>query len=99
MQFAADVAQATYGKLTITGHANAMLFMVTEVKGVGADDGLHPALGAKSQHRLLWIGIFIVRTVETAQINLPVGVNLFGRYGLTRREIGWLTKATLQFSW
>ena len=73
--------------------------MATEVEGAGADDGRHPALGAKSQHRLLWIGIFIVPMTETPQITRPVGVNLFVRYGMTRREIGWLTKVTLQFSW
>jgi tripartite ATP-independent transporter DctM subunit len=46
---------------------------------------------------LLWFGIFIVLVVEMAQITPPVGFNLFVLQGMTRREIGWIARATLPF--
>jgi C4-dicarboxylate transporter DctM subunit len=45
----------------------------------------------------LWFGIFIVLVVEMAQITPPVGFNLFVLQGMTRREIGWISKVTLPF--
>jgi C4-dicarboxylate transporter, DctM subunit len=46
---------------------------------------------------LIWFGIFIVLVVEMAQITPPVGFNLFVLQGMTKREIGWIAKATLPF--
>ncbi len=46
---------------------------------------------------LLWFGIYLVLVVEMAQITPPVGFNLFVLQGMTRREIGWIAKATLPF--
>ncbi|MBL8289922.1 MAG: TRAP transporter large permease subunit, partial [Rubrivivax sp.] len=45
----------------------------------------------------LWFGIFVVLVVEMAQITPPVGFNLFVLQGMTRREIGWIARATLPF--
>ena len=45
----------------------------------------------------LWFGIFVVLVVEMAQITPPVGFNLFVLQGMTRREISWITRATLPF--
>jgi tripartite ATP-independent transporter DctM subunit len=46
---------------------------------------------------LLWFGIFVVLVVEMAQITPPVGFNLFVLQGMTRRQIGWIARATLPF--
>jgi tripartite ATP-independent transporter DctM subunit len=45
----------------------------------------------------LWFGIFIVLVVEMAQITPPVGFNLFVLQAMTKREIGWIARATLPF--
>jgi C4-dicarboxylate transporter DctM subunit len=45
----------------------------------------------------LWFGIFVVLVVEMAQITPPVGFNLFVLQGMTKREIGWISRATLPF--
>ena len=45
----------------------------------------------------LWFGIFVVLVVEMAQITPPVGFNLFVLQGMTKREISWITRATLPF--
>ncbi|MBT9501339.1 MAG: TRAP transporter large permease subunit [Burkholderiaceae bacterium] len=45
----------------------------------------------------LWFGIFIVLVVEMAQITPPVGFNLFVLQGMTRREIGYISRVTLPF--
>jgi len=41
---------------------------------------------------LIWFGIFIVLVVEMAQVTPPVGFNLFVLQGMTKRDIGWLSK-------
>ncbi|MBC7941246.1 MAG: TRAP transporter large permease subunit, partial [Chitinophagaceae bacterium] len=46
---------------------------------------------------LLWFGIFIVLVVEMAQITPPVGFNLFVLQGMTQRQLGWISRATLPF--
>ena len=45
----------------------------------------------------LWFGIFIVIVVEMAQVTPPVGFNLFVLQGMTRREIGTISRAALPF--
>ncbi|MGB6242619.1 MAG: TRAP transporter large permease subunit [Castellaniella sp.] len=40
----------------------------------------------------LWFGIFLVITVETAQITPPVGFNLFVLQSMTRKEITYIAK-------
>ena len=45
----------------------------------------------------LWFGIFVVLVVEMAQITPPVGFNLFVLQGMTKREIGWIARATFPF--
>ena len=45
----------------------------------------------------LWFGIFIVVVVEMAQVTPPVGFNLFVLQGMTRREIGTISRATMPF--
>jgi len=40
----------------------------------------------------LWFGIFLVITVETAQITPPVGFNLFVLQGMTGKQITWIAK-------
>ncbi len=42
---------------------------------------------------IIWFGIFIVVIVEMAQITPPVGFNLFVLQGITRHEIGYISKA------
>lgn len=42
---------------------------------------------------LIWFGIFIVITVEMAQITPPVGFNLFILQGMTQHDLGYLAKA------
>jgi TRAP-type C4-dicarboxylate transport system permease large subunit len=46
---------------------------------------------------LLWFGIFVVLVVEMAQITPPVGFNLFVLQGMTKREIGYISRVTLPF--
>ena len=46
---------------------------------------------------LIWFGIFIVLVVEMAQITPPVGFNLFVLQGMTKREIGYIARASLPF--
>ena len=41
---------------------------------------------------LLWFGIFLVITVETAQITPPVGFNLFVLQGMTGKQITYLAR-------
>jgi C4-dicarboxylate transporter, DctM subunit len=45
----------------------------------------------------LWFGIFIVIVVEMAQVTPPVGFNLFVLQGMTRREIGFISRAAFPF--
>jgi len=45
----------------------------------------------------LWFGIFIVLVVEMAQITPPVGFNLFVLQGMTKREIGYISRVSLPF--
>jgi tripartite ATP-independent transporter DctM subunit len=45
----------------------------------------------------LWFGIFIVIVVEMAQVTPPVGFNLFVLQGMTRRDIGTISRAALPF--
>ncbi len=40
----------------------------------------------------LWFGIFLVITVETAQITPPVGFNLFVLQGMTKKEITYIAR-------
>lgn len=44
---------------------------------------------------LLWFGIFVIVTVEMAQITPPVGFNLFVLQGLAKREITYLAMKAL----
>ncbi len=41
---------------------------------------------------VIWFGIFIVVVVEMAQITPPIGFNLFVLQGMTRHEIGYISK-------
>jgi len=41
---------------------------------------------------LIWFGIFVVLVVEMAQITPPVGFNLFVLQGMTKKQIGYLTR-------
>ncbi len=45
----------------------------------------------------LWFGVFIVIVVEMAQVTPPVGFNLFVLQGMTRRDIGTISRAALPF--
>ncbi len=45
----------------------------------------------------LWFGIFIVIVVEMAQVTPPVGFNLFVLQGMTKREIGMISRAAFPF--
>jgi len=40
----------------------------------------------------LWFGVFLVITVETAQITPPVGFNLFVLQGMTGKQITWIAR-------
>jgi TRAP-type C4-dicarboxylate transport system permease large subunit len=42
-----------------------------------------------------WFGIFIVVVVEMAQVTPPIGFNLFVLQGMTRHEIGYISKVAL----
>jgi len=45
----------------------------------------------------LWFGIFIVIVVEMAQITPPVGFNLFVLQGMTKKDIGTISRAAFPF--
>ncbi|HNW63617.1 MAG TPA: TRAP transporter large permease subunit, partial [Piscinibacter sp.] len=45
----------------------------------------------------LWFGIFIVIVVEMAQVTPPVGFNLFVLQGMTKKDIGTISRAALPF--
>ena len=45
----------------------------------------------------LWFGIFLVITVETAQITPPVGFNLFVLQGMTGKQITWIARVCLPY--
>ncbi|MCB1966325.1 MAG: TRAP transporter large permease subunit, partial [Candidatus Accumulibacter sp.] len=42
---------------------------------------------------LIWFGVFVVLTVEMAQITPPVGLNLFVLQGLTKYEVTYIARA------
>ena len=42
---------------------------------------------------LIWFGVFVVLTVEMAQITPPVGLNLFVLQGLTKHELTYIARA------
>lgn len=44
---------------------------------------------------MIWFGIFIVIVVEMAQITPPIGFNLFVMQGITRHEMGYISKTAL----
>ncbi len=44
---------------------------------------------------MIWFGIFIVVVVEMAQVTPPIGFNLFVLQGMTRHEIGYISKTAL----
>ena len=50
-----------------------------------------------AQFDLLWFGIYIVIVVEMAQVTPPVGFNLFVLQSLTKRDIGFVTRAAFPF--
>ncbi|QEA12822.1 TRAP transporter large permease [Comamonas flocculans] len=45
----------------------------------------------------LWFGIFLVITVESAQITPPVGFNLFVLQGMTGKQVTWIARACLPY--
>lgn len=45
----------------------------------------------------IWFGVFLVITVELAQVTPPVGFNLFVLQGLTGHPIGFVARASLPF--
>ena len=45
----------------------------------------------------LWFGIFLVITVESAQITPPVGFNLFVLQGMTGKQITWIARVCLPY--
>jgi C4-dicarboxylate transporter DctM subunit len=45
----------------------------------------------------LWFGIFIVIVVEMAQVTPPVGFNLFVLQGMTKKDIGTISRAAMPF--
>lgn len=45
----------------------------------------------------LWFGIFIVIVVEMAQVTPPVGFNLFVLQGMTKKDIGTISRAAFPF--
>jgi tripartite ATP-independent transporter DctM subunit len=45
----------------------------------------------------LWFGIFIVLLVEMSLVTPPVGLNLFVLQGLSQRDLGYVSRATLPF--
>lgn len=46
---------------------------------------------------LIWFGIYLVLVVEMAQITPPVGFNLFVLQNLTKKDIGYVAKASMPF--
>lgn len=44
---------------------------------------------------VIWFGIFIVVVVEMAQVTPPIGFNLFVLQGMTRHEIGYISRTAL----
>ncbi len=46
---------------------------------------------------LVWFGIYLVLVVEMAQITPPVGFNLFVLQNLTKRDIGFVIRASMPF--
>ncbi len=50
-----------------------------------------------AQFDLLWFGIYVVIVVEMAQVTPPVGFNLFVLQSMTKRDIGFVTKAAFPF--
>jgi tripartite ATP-independent transporter DctM subunit len=44
---------------------------------------------------VIWFGIFIVVVVEMAQVTPPIGFNLFVLQGMTKHEIGYISKTAL----
>jgi tripartite ATP-independent transporter DctM subunit len=44
---------------------------------------------------VIWFGIFIVVVVEMAQVTPPIGFNLFVLQGMTRHEIGYISKTAI----
>ena len=50
-----------------------------------------------AQLDLLWFGIYLILVVEMAQITPPIGLNLFVLQGLTKRDVGFIAKASFPF--
>ncbi|MDX9860672.1 MAG: TRAP transporter large permease subunit [Rhodospirillales bacterium] len=46
---------------------------------------------------VIWFGVFVVITVELAQVTPPVGINLFVLQGFTGRSIGTIAVAAIPF--
>jgi tripartite ATP-independent transporter DctM subunit len=46
---------------------------------------------------LIWFGVFVVLTVEMAQITPPVGLNLFVLQGLTKKEVTYIARTAAPF--
>ncbi len=46
---------------------------------------------------LIWFGIFLIITIEMSQITPPVGMNLFVLQGLTGKDLGTVTRASMPF--
>ena len=44
---------------------------------------------------VIWFGIFIVVVVEMAQITPPIGFNLFVLQGMTKHEMGYISRAAI----
>jgi len=44
---------------------------------------------------VIWFGIFIVVVVEMAQITPPIGFNLFVMQGMTKHDMGYISKAAI----
>jgi C4-dicarboxylate transporter DctM subunit len=44
---------------------------------------------------VIWFGIFIVVVVEMAQITPPIGFNLFVMQGMTKHEMGYISKTAI----
>ncbi|HMN21765.1 MAG TPA: TRAP transporter large permease subunit [Ottowia sp.] len=45
----------------------------------------------------MWFGIFLVITVESAQITPPVGFNLFVLQGMTGKQVTWIARACMPY--
>ncbi len=45
----------------------------------------------------VWFGVFLIITIEMAQITPPIGFNLFVIHGLNGRKIAWLAAAAAPF--